>query len=191
VTDPGTGETLPAWARRAMMPPRYRDGRAVSSVPMGNPADIVFGEDGLVAWDRIWGDFCDLALAGGPPHRGTMLSFGDAADVANDPAGYRMVVDELMRAVGLITGWEAREADVPGRIEVTCPSDAAAIWMDVAIRAENVMCERHGAVIQLPAGPTFGLKDEIKNVVTAVAKTFHYWNEHRALAEEIRMRAQP
>jgi sirohydrochlorin cobaltochelatase len=30
----------------------------------------------------------------------------------------------------------------------------------------------------LPAGPQFRLDGEIKNVVTAVAKTYHYWKEH-------------
>jgi sirohydrochlorin cobaltochelatase len=30
----------------------------------------------------------------------------------------------------------------------------------------------------LPAGPQFRLEAEIKNVVTAVAKTYHYWKEH-------------
>jgi len=31
----------------------------------------------------------------------------------------------------------------------------------------------------LPAGPAFRLDKEIKNVITVVAKTHHYWTEHR------------
>jgi sirohydrochlorin cobaltochelatase len=35
-----------------------------------------------------------------------------------------------------------------------------------------------GNPLLLPAGPDFRLKYEIKNVITAVAKTHHYWTEH-------------
>jgi sirohydrochlorin cobaltochelatase len=60
-----------------------------------------------------------------------------------------------------------------------------AIWLMRAIVVENVMVRREGSVLFLPAGSRFTLEDEIKNVVTAVAKTHHYWTEHvaaRALA---------
>jgi len=40
-----------------------------------------------------------------------------------------------------------------------------------------------GAAIFLPAGPDYALEGEIKNVVTAVAKTYHYWTEHRSARE--------
>jgi hypothetical protein len=33
-------------------------------------------------------------------------------------------------------------------------------------------------VLLLPAGPAFQLEKEIKNVITVLAKTFHYWTEH-------------
>jgi sirohydrochlorin cobaltochelatase len=33
-------------------------------------------------------------------------------------------------------------------------------------------------VLFLPAAPSFTLDKEIKNVVTVVAKTHHYWTEH-------------
>jgi len=32
----------------------------------------------------------------------------------------------------------------------------------------------------LPAGPGFGLKDEVKSIITVVAKTHHYWQAHVA-----------
>jgi sirohydrochlorin cobaltochelatase len=38
---------------------------------------------------------------------------------------------------------------------------------------------RDGAVLYLPAGPHFREEREIKNVVTVVATTHHYWIEHR------------
>jgi sirohydrochlorin cobaltochelatase len=53
-----------------------------------------------------------------------------------------------------------------------------AIWLMRAIVVENVLARREGAVLYLPAGPGFTLSGEIKNVVTAVAKTYHYWLEH-------------
>ena len=49
-----------------------------------------------------------------------------------------------------------------------------------AIAAENVSVRREAATIFLPASCTFSLEKEIKNVVTVVAKTYHYWSEHRA-----------
>jgi sirohydrochlorin cobaltochelatase len=43
---------------------------------------------------------------------------------------------------------------------------------------ENVLARREGSTLYLPAGPDFTLGGEIKNVVTVVAKTYHYWLEH-------------
>jgi sirohydrochlorin cobaltochelatase len=40
------------------------------------------------------------------------------------------------------------------------------------------MVRREADVLYLPAGPNFTLKREIKNVITAVAKTVHYWRAH-------------
>ena len=39
-------------------------------------AGLKYGSDGKVAWNEIWGSFCDLAMAGGPPHRGSLLEAG-------------------------------------------------------------------------------------------------------------------
>jgi len=55
-----------------MLPPRYRMGKVVSAAPMGS-APMRYADDGRVAWDQMWTDFCDLALAGGPPHRDSVL----------------------------------------------------------------------------------------------------------------------
>ncbi len=51
---------------------RYED---VQPVSMGS-AGLKFASDGRVAWDEMWGLFCDLALAGGPPHRGRVAGIG-------------------------------------------------------------------------------------------------------------------
>jgi len=34
--------------------------------------------------------------------------------------------------------------------------------------------------LYLPAGPQFRIEREIKNVITVLAKTHHYWQEHIA-----------
>jgi hypothetical protein len=50
------------------------------------------------------------------------------------------------------------------------------IWRRSTV--ENISVRREGNVLFVPAGPAFRLESEIKNVVTAVAKTHHYWQEH-------------
>ena len=50
--------------------------------------------------------------------------------------------------------------------------------------AENVSARRHSEVLWLPAGPAFRLEREIKNVVTVMAKTCHYWSFHTSDAEK-------
>src|SRR3954468_8293994 len=58
---------------RAILPEQYRDSYdQVVPVSMGS-AGLKYDADGRVAWDQIWGSFCDLAMAGGPPHRGALL----------------------------------------------------------------------------------------------------------------------
>ena len=53
-----------------------------------------------------------------------------------------------------------------------------ALWLLRAIIVENVMVRREGTVLWFPAGPDYRLEREIKNVITVVAKTNHYWQEH-------------
>jgi sirohydrochlorin cobaltochelatase len=160
-----------------LLPPRYRAGEAVSPAPMG-AAPLQFDEEGRVAWDRIWSDFCDLALAGGPPHRGQLLEPVEPAACAADPAGYARVLEELARGLHLVTGLPVVESATPGWIGLQCESEEMAIWLLRAIVVENVFVRREGTVLFLPAGPHFRLAEEIKNVVTVVAKTHHYWQEH-------------
>ena len=178
-----TGST--ALVPLAMLPPRYQDGHAVSSAPMGT-APLVFDETGQVAWDRIWGHddadqpFCHLALAGGPPHRGTLLEpnpdFVAHARVKDLDA----VRAEIERGLRMVTGLPVTRNVEPGWIGLVCPDAEAATWLARAINAENVRARLDGATILLPADPSFRTDAEIKNVVTATAKTYHYWSEHTA-----------
>jgi len=162
----------------AMLPPRYRDaGIAVSPGPMGAAA-LDLDRDGAVAWDRMWQGFCELALAGGPPHRGTLLEPAPREAVLAEPDRYAAVLRELERGLRMVTGLDVLAGGPPGWLGVRCESEEMAIWLMRAIVVENVLARREGAVLYLPASPGFTLSGEIKNVVTAVAKTYHYWLEH-------------
>jgi sirohydrochlorin cobaltochelatase len=163
----------------AILPPRYQDNTSVSAEPMG-AADLIFDENGQVAWDEIWGDFCDLALAGGPPHRGTLLEPVSAEAARANPEGYRRVLAELERGLRMVTNLPVVASASPGWIGIQCTDEEMALWLLRAIIVENVSVRREGDVLYLPAGPDFRLECEIKNVITVIAKTHHYWTEHTA-----------
>jgi hypothetical protein len=160
-----------------LLPPRYRKGRPVSAAPMGS-APMRFGEDGQVAWDQMWTSFCDLAMAGGPPHRGTLLRPVPLEAVLADPEGYARVVAEIERGLRLVTGMPTLPSEEPGWVALRCADEDMARWLAWAIELENISVRRQGTMLLLPAGPSFRLDQEVKNVVTAVAKTHHYWMEH-------------
>jgi sirohydrochlorin cobaltochelatase len=163
---------------RIVLPEEYRDiYDAMEPVPMG-AAGLKFADDGTVAWNEIWGSFCDLAMAGGPPHKGRLLQPGTPAEVAAAPDRYREVVDEIGRAVTMVTDLPADEAPEPGWVRATAFSDVMAGWLARAITTENVAVRVDGRALDLPASPAFRLEKEIKNVVTVIAKTCHYWMGH-------------
>uniref|UniRef100_A0A7C1JFK4 Sirohydrochlorin chelatase n=1 Tax=Caldilinea aerophila TaxID=133453 RepID=A0A7C1JFK4_9CHLR len=167
----------------AILPPRYQSGRPVSAAPMA-AAPLVYDEEGRVAWDRIWGvddpenPFCELALAGGPPHRGELLEPVDPQEALADPEGCARVAEEIRRGVRMTTGLSTVPSRSPGWVGIECESEEMAIWLLRAIVVENIAVRREGCVLYVPVGPRFRLEYEIKNVVTAVAKTHHYWQEH-------------
>jgi hypothetical protein len=49
---------------------------------------------------------------------------------------------------------------------------------------ENVAVRREGRWIDLPAAPHFRLEKEIKNVITVIAKTYHYWDGHMPFPQQ-------
>jgi sirohydrochlorin cobaltochelatase len=179
----GVGPLAALEARMAaMLPPRYREPDVtVSPAPM-DAAELELDPDGTVAWERTWQGYCELALAGGPPHRGALLEPARREDVLADPARYAEVVGELGRGIRAVTGLEVVVGGPPGWIGVACASEEMAIWLMRAIVVENVMARREGTTLYLPASPRFTLAGEIKNVVTVVAKTHHYWVEHARAA---------
>jgi hypothetical protein len=163
------------------LPPRYRDSQVVSAAPMGT-APMRYNDQGQVAWEQMWTDFCDLALAGGPPHRGTLLEPASAEQVGADPASYTRVVAEIERGMQLVTGLPIVHTEQAGWVGVQCHNEEMALWLLRAIIVENVCVRREGKVLYLPAGPDFQLEKEIKNVITVLAKTHHYWIEHASAA---------
>ena len=143
-------------------------------VPMA-PAPMRYNEDGTAAWDEMWDTFCILALDGGPPHRATLLDAEPDSDTTGE--SYRFAVAEIVRGIGLVSGLPAAPAEA-GWVAVTCPTDGMARWLAEAIGGENVAARASGVVLYVPAGARYTLTGEIKNVITAVAKTTHYWGEH-------------
>ena len=168
---------------KTLLPEEYRDSyENVQPVSMGS-AGLKFGSDGRVAWDEMWASFCDLAMAGGPPHRGKLLEAASKAETDAKPGRYRQVVDELCRGIDMVTGLAADASPVSGWLDVDCPSRSMAGWLVRAINMENVSAHSDGMVLHLPAGPGFRLEKEIKNVITAIAKTSHYWLGHTSVAQ--------
>jgi sirohydrochlorin cobaltochelatase len=167
-----------------LLPPEYQEtDDTVQPVSMGSAA-LKYGADGAVAWDQIWGSFCDLAMAGGPPHKGMLLDAGREADVNAQFGRYDAVVEEICRGIRLVTGLRAYPSPDPGWVSVTCTGDTMAEWLLRAIVMENVAVRRAGAVIDLPAAPHFRVEKEIKNVITVIAKTCHYWLGHMPLSQQ-------
>lgn len=168
----------------AMLPAQYQGCyESVSPVSMGSAA-LKFGPDGRVAWDDIWTSFCDLALAGGPPHRGTLLQPASAAEVAAAPEQYQRVVEEIGRGLWLVIGLRVLPRLAPGWVGLVCRDDGMAAWLLRAVTAENVAARQQGPILLLPASPHYRLEKEIKNVVTAAAKTCHHWTSHMSASEQ-------
>jgi len=169
---------------RTLLPELYQDSyETLQAVPMRS-AGLKYGADGRVAWDEMWGSFCDLAMAGGPPHKGALLGPGRDADIDADFDRYDDVAEEICRGIRLVTGLRAYVSPVPGWVRVSCPGDAMAGWLLRAITTENVAARRQGAMLDLPAGPLFRVEKEIKNVITVMAKTCHYWVGHTPLERQ-------
>jgi sirohydrochlorin cobaltochelatase len=170
---------------RVLLPETYQDSfEQLEPAPMRS-AGLKYGPDGRVAWDQIWGSFCDLAMAGGPPHKGRLLEPATAEAIDADPAKYGEVVDEICRGITLASELPAQPSAAPGWVSVDCYSETMASWLLRAIVMENVAVKSHGRELRLPASPAYRLDKEIKNVVTVIAKTTHYWMGHMSRAQKI------
>jgi hypothetical protein len=163
---------------RTVLPEDYQETyEGMKPVPMRS-AGLKYADDGSVAWDKIWGSFCDLAMAGGPPHKGALLEPAPRELVESQAERHRAVVDEICRGISLVTQMPADPAPDAGWVRVECYSAAMAGWLERAITMENVAVRASGVRLDLPASPAFSLDKEIKNVITVIAKTTHYWLGH-------------
>jgi len=141
-------------------------------------ADFVYQPDGRPDWRAMWEGFCELALYGGPPHRGIDSALGVAPLDAPATEGFD-AIDEIRRGIWMTTGlYSEVDEDEPGWLTITCHSRAMAAWMCATIILENVEAKFEDERLMVPASPSFTLKNEVKSVITVVAKTNHYWRAH-------------
>ncbi len=154
---------------------------ASRNVPM--PAgDIVLASDGRPDWGATWQSFCELALFGGPPHRGEDSALRAVADEAAPVEDFDAIA-EIRRGIYLTTGLFSEPAEQPGWLAITCRSSKQAAWMCACILLENVGARLDEEMrLLVPAHPSFTLTDQVKSVVTVVAKVHHYWDQHALLA---------
>ena len=172
-----TLETLEA-RLTALLPQEYQDTyEDVEPTPMGS-AGLKYAAVGTVAWNEIWQSFCDLAMAGGPPHKGRLLEPATPSEIAAQPERHDEVVREIQRGVALVTDLPADPSPRPGWVRVECDSAGMAGWLLRAIVMENVSAHAEETSLDLPAGPGYRVDKEIKNVITVIAKTCHYWSGH-------------
>jgi hypothetical protein len=138
-------------------------------------APFVWTADGRPDWGSMWTSFCNLALYGGPPQRGPESALRAPA---TGPAGSDgEMLTEMRRGIWETTGLYA-EPSASGWLSVTCESPTMAAWMCAAIILENVDARVEEDRLLVPAGPGYQLKDEVKSIITVVAKTHHYWQAH-------------
>ena len=174
---------------KTILPAEYQESyEDVQPVSMGS-AGLKYATDGLIAWDQIWDTFCDLAMAGGPPHKGRLLEAASPAEIEASPDRYQEVVDEVCRGVTMVTDLPADVSPVAGWVRVDCYGEGMAGWLLRAIVMENVAVRSEGRWLDLPASPGFRIEKEIKNVITVVAKTCHYWLGHMPRAQQRAIRA--
>ncbi len=184
-------ESLAALEARlqTILPELYQDCyEDVQAVSMGS-ASLKYDKNGKVAWDEMWGSFCDLAMAGGPPHKGTLLRPGTAVEIDAEPHRYQEVVREICRGIALVADLKAKLSKFPGWLRVECGDEVMAEWLVRAIVMENISAHGEGAAVFLPAGPAYRIEKEIKNVVTVMAKTCHYWVDHMWMSQQRRIAA--
>ncbi|TAJ18662.1 MAG: hypothetical protein EPO65_08470 [Dehalococcoidia bacterium] len=136
-------------------------------------APFTYREDGRPDWSQMWQSFCELALFGGPPHRGPgnpvqLVDLDAPAPAVGDPIG------EMRRGIHETTGLVSELTDARW-LAITCASERMAAWMCATIILENVDARVSGNVLYVPAHPSFTIEGEVKSVITVVAKTHHYW----------------
>jgi sirohydrochlorin cobaltochelatase len=144
-------------------------------------APFVYREDGSPDWGSMWQTFCELALYGGPPHRGEENALEQPERTA---AMTPQLLAEFQRGVTEVSGLES-ELRPDGWLAVHCASKRMAAWLCAAIILENVDARCEGRDLLLPAAEGFELTNEVKSLITVIAKTNHYWQAHLMGSEPV------
>lgn len=155
---------------------RRRKAEEAAKKPM-SAAPMKFDEQGNVDWGNMWDSFCALALTGGPSHREAVLMPEESCNP--DSEDYQRASREIIRGVFLVSGLKAMP-DKTGWIAVEADSEGMAEWIAKAAEAEHVLFRSEGARFFVPCGESYQTKGEVKSVITVVAKTTHYWQDHVA-----------
>ncbi len=155
---------------REVIEPGPAAGAPMSSAP------FIWRPDGRPDWRAMWSGFCELALFGGPPHRGPESALVALAipGTSSDGPG---AIEEIRRGIWETTGLYSEPAP-SGWLAITCESSRMAAWLCATIILENVDARCDEERLLVPADPSFALADQVKSVVTVVAKTHHYWSAH-------------
>ena len=152
-------------------------GDPIVAAPM-SAAPFVYRDDGQPDWGTMWQGFCELALYGGPPHRAAEdalhMPVATSAAVAEDT-----MIEEIARGIFETTGLTAVPS-AGGSLAIQCDSKRMAAWLSAVIILENVDARSDDDMLFVPADQGFELKDQVKSVITVVAKANHYWQEHLA-----------
>jgi hypothetical protein len=147
--------------------------------PMAS-ARFLWRADGRPDWGAMWGGFCDLALLGGPPHRGLHNALQMPAPNPGVPLADDMTaVDEIQRGIWETTGLKSVVTS-PGWLEVLCESRKMAAWLCAIIILENIEARCEDDRLLVPGDPSFTLQDQVKSIITVVAKTYGFWKTNVA-----------
>lgn len=150
------------------------DGPTDKSAPMAS-APMRYRDDGAVDWGTMWESFCALAAEGGPPHRGETLR--SPANPQTKSESYALACDEIVRGIRETAELAAAPYQA-GWIAVQCDSAGMARWLAEAVEQEGVQARYDDELLLVPVGDGWSTEGEIKNVITVVAKTAHYWRAH-------------
>ena len=150
-------------------------GDPIIAAPM-SAAPFQYKNDGHPDWGAMWQGFCELALYGGPPHRGMDEALlgppVGSSEIARDE-----MIEEIIRGIAETTSLWAEPAP-GGWIRVTCDSKRMAAWLCATIILENVDARVEDQYLFVPGEAGFDLKNQVKSVITVIAKCCHYWQAH-------------
>src|SRR2546430_13239319 len=98
-------------------------------IPEGSPeraapmaaAPFVWRADGRPDWRAMWTSFCELALFGGPPHRGAEQALRGSETAGADATSDTETIAEIRRGIQETTGLDS-ETVAPGWIAIACES---------------------------------------------------------------------